>query len=91
VRLADPSNAVLVRAGSVVDVLATAADPVAGGALADVVASGVRVVRVPDAQPSATADGAVLVVAVTPTTARVLAAAASQRLSIAVRSTATGP
>jgi hypothetical protein len=60
--------------------------------MADVVASGVRVVRVLDnEQDSLAASGAALVVAVSPTTARALAAAASQRLSVVVRSAATAP
>jgi hypothetical protein len=105
VRFADPGTALLVTAGSVVDVLATPAtsvDPVAvattgtgaGAAaadtpLADVVASGVRVVRVPSEPGAATAEGALLVLAVSPTTARLLAAAASERLSLVVRPGAT--
>ena len=96
VRVADPSSALVVRAGSIVDILATPAETVAQGsvtgvALADVVAPGVRVVRVPDSEQITTTEGAVFVVAVTPTTARALAAAADQRLSVVVRSAATGP
>jgi hypothetical protein len=107
VRLADPSADLLVRPGSVVDVLGvptdratdfdpssvttTTATPARATAMADVVASGVRVVSVPghDGDAFGAAGGAVVVVAVTPTTARVLAAAASLRLSLVVRSDAT--
>jgi hypothetical protein len=104
VRLADPSAGLLVRPGSVVDILAAPLDaavgldpgpsataPTESTALAAVVASGVRVVGVPASDQSglATTQGTVLLVAVTPTTARVLAAAASARLSMAVRSGGT--
>jgi len=104
VRLADPSADLLVRPGSVVDILAAPADPTLGvgaepappaasTALAEVVAAGVRVVGVPAPESSgvATTQGAVLVVAVTETTARVLAAAASARLSVVIRPGATAP
>lgn len=102
VRLADPSASLLVHAGSVVDILAAPSDSgiptsaVVDGTqpLATVVAAGAQVMAVPQLgdSVSGSVDGAVLVVAVTPTTARVLAvAAATARLSVVVRSGATVP
>jgi Flp pilus assembly protein CpaB len=87
VRIADAGLAALVRAGSVVDVLAAAADdgfdrPV-GFASAEVIASGVRVLAVPGGRRSGL-EGALVLVAATEAQAARLAAAGG-RLSIALR------
>jgi pilus assembly protein CpaB len=100
VRLADAATAALVRAGDLVDVLAasgSAAPDGSGSAGAEsgataagtarIVAAGARVLAVPplpDGQLAA--DGALVVLAVSPATATVLAgAAASERLSVVIR------
>jgi len=89
VRIADAGTAALLRPGAVVDVLAAAADdgfdrPVGLGS-AEIVASAVRVLAVPRG-PRAGLDGALVLVAATEAqAARLAAAAAARRLSIALR------
>ena len=97
VRLADAAVATLLRTGDVVDVLAAVADPAVPGdgadgayggrGMATVVASAARVLVVPDGSGTdgTGADGVLVVLAVTPTTARLLAAAAAtSRLSVVI-------
>jgi Flp pilus assembly protein CpaB len=83
VRVADAASAALVAAGDHVDVLA--ADAARGGAPdAQVVAVDAEILAVPTAVQDG--DGALVVVAATPATARRLAAAAvSSRLSLTLR------
>jgi Flp pilus assembly protein CpaB len=87
VRIADPGAARLLEAGDVVDVLAATDHTTATTAL--VVATGVRVLAVPDAADTSAGldDGALVVLETTPTTAGLLAKAASTaRLSVVIRS-----
>jgi pilus assembly protein CpaB len=80
-RVAEPATAALVRAGDVVDVLSAAPE---GGASADTVARGLRVLTAPELDPTA-GEGALLVVAADPATAaRLAAAAVTGRLSVVV-------
>lgn len=94
VRIADAGTAALVRPGSVVDVLAAAVDegfdrPVGLGR-AEVVAGGVRVLAVPRGT-AAGLDGALILVAATEAqAARLAAAAALGRLSIALHPDSVG-
>ncbi len=84
VRLADADAVRLVRAGDRVDVLAAPVDSGGQPGAVVVVATGALVLATPD-QPS-TDDGSLLVVAVSPATARALArAATTSRLSVALR------
>jgi pilus assembly protein CpaB len=86
-RIADPGAARLLQPGDVVDVLASSDR--AAAATAPVVATGVRVLAVPNATDAVSGldDGALVVVATTPSTAAVLArAAVSARLSVVIRS-----
>lgn len=81
VRLAEPATGALVRAGDTVDVLSAAAE---GGAAATVVAARLAVLSVPDLGDAA-GEGALVVVAASPTTAaRLAAAAVTGRLSVVV-------
>ena len=84
VRIADPGTVALLRAGDRVDVVA------AGGAGADpvpVVATDVPVVGVPPARGDGAAEGALVILAAPPdVAARLVAAAATSRLSLTVRS-----
>lgn len=94
VRIADAGLAALVRPGSVVDVLAAIGDegfdrPVGVGT-AEVVASGVRVLAVPGGRRSGLEGALVLVAATEAQAARLAAAAATGRLSIALRPQDTG-
>jgi Flp pilus assembly protein CpaB len=86
VRIADPAAARLLEPGDVIDVLA--ASTRAGGAgLAERVATGVRVLAVPSPSDAAVSldDGALVVLATTPSTAAVLArAAVVGRLSVTI-------
>jgi len=87
IRIADPGVARLLQAGDVVDVLA--ASEHGDGTTAPLVATSVRVVTVPAPEDvtSGLADGALIVVATTPSTAAVLArAAVTSRLSVTIRS-----
>jgi Flp pilus assembly protein CpaB len=80
VRLAEPATASIVVAGDRVDVLSAAPD---GAATAEVVASGVRVLAVPDV--GGAGDGALLVLAASrPAAARLAAAAVTGSLSVVV-------
>lgn len=80
VRVAEPALGLLVTAGDRVDVLATALE---GAETARAVVSAVSVLAVPAAE--GTADGALLVVAASPSAAaRLAAAAVTSRLSVAV-------
>jgi Flp pilus assembly protein CpaB len=80
VRLADAATATLLHAGDRVDVLAA---PAEGNGPANTVASGLQVLAVPDA--AADGEGALVVLAAPPDTARRLAAAAVRsRLSVTV-------
>ena len=87
VRIADPAVPALLRPGDRVDVLAAPADPATGGATTTVAAN-VRVMAVPQPDPSAggQSDGALVLLA---TTARVSVALASagtaDRLSVVLR------
>ena len=81
VRLAEPATAALVAAGDRVDVLAAAPE---GGLAAQVVATGLAVLSVP-APSDLPAEGALVVVAASRSTAaRLAAAAVTGRLSVAV-------
>jgi Flp pilus assembly protein CpaB len=87
VRVADAASVRLVRTGDVVDVLAATPDPESGGSTADLVASRVRVIAVP--QPGGGGldgdleGGALVVLATTSETAsRLAAAAVTSRLSL---------
>jgi Flp pilus assembly protein CpaB len=87
VRLADDATAGLLRPGDVVDVLAAGAD---GAAEARLVASAVRVLVVPRTTPDrlglASGDGALLLLATTPSSAaRLAAATVTDRLSVVIR------
>jgi pilus assembly protein CpaB len=101
VRLADAGAAMLLHTGDVVDVLAAVAEPAVsadalaaapttpGERMAAVVASAARVLAVPDLSgtDATGADGALVLLAVSPATARVLAAAAAtSRLSVVIGS-----
>jgi pilus assembly protein CpaB len=94
VRLADAAATSLVRPGDLVDVLSAAGvgatgQAAAGAPSARLVAVGARVLAVPPAgdQPVSADDGALVVLAVSPDTARALAgAAAAERLSLVIRS-----
>lgn len=81
VRLAEPATAALVSAGDVVDVLSAAPD---GGAAADVVATGLDVLAVPDLADAAGEGALVVVAASRATAARLAAAAVTGRLSLMV-------
>ena len=84
VRVADAASAALVTAGDRVDVLAAAATP-GGPPYAQVVAAGAEVLAVPTAVQDG-GDGALIVVATTPSVAaRLAAAAVSSRLSLTLR------
>ncbi|MGI8538054.1 MAG: hypothetical protein ACR2K2_16610, partial [Mycobacteriales bacterium] len=81
VRVAEPAVAALVQAGDRVDLLAAAPE---GGPAAAIIAAGVRVLSVPILGDDP-AEGTLLVVAVSRSTATQLAAAAvSSRLSLVV-------
>lgn len=81
-RVADPATGALVRAGDRVDVLAAAPE---GAPFARRVAEALEVLAVP-ALADDTGEGALLVVAATPSAAaRLASAAASSRLSVTVR------
>lgn len=85
VRIADAGAVALLRSGDTVDVLAASAPQATGEASASVVASRVRVLAVPGAgaDPAGTADGALVVLAVTADAASSLArAAVDSRLSV---------
>jgi Flp pilus assembly protein CpaB len=87
VRLADAGAAALLHPGDVVDVLAASTSD-SGGATAPVVASGVRVLSVPDPETSASGleEGALAVLATRPSVAAALArAAVVARLSVTIR------
>lgn len=80
VRLADPAEAALLHAGDRVDVLATATSGAASSAT--VVAGAVQVLAVPTVTDG---DGALVVLAASPTVAaRLAAAAVASRLSVTV-------
>lgn len=84
IRIADAASAALVTAGDRVDVLAAAATP-GGPPFAQTVAPDAEVLAVPTAVQDA-GDGALIVVAATPSVAaRLAAAAVSSRLSLTVR------
>ncbi len=88
VRIADAGTAALLRPGSVVDVLAAGGDdgfdrPVGFGS-AEFVASGVRVLAVPGGKRTGFDGVLVLVAATEPQAARLAAAGAIGRLSIAL-------
>ena len=86
VRVADPGAAGLLQPGDVVDVLAASDHDEM--AVAPTVASGVRVLAVPNTTdaPAALDDGTLVVVATTPATAALLArAAVAARLSVVIR------
>jgi len=99
VRLADAATAALVRPGDLVDVLAASGSAAPDGSgyastgsgpsapTARLVADAARVLAVPPlSDGQLAADGALVVLAVSPTTATVLAgAAASERLSVVIR------
>jgi len=88
VRLADADAVRLVRAGDRIDVLAAVLDSVGGGPTSPVtvVAADALVLAVPVAAAGSAEDGSMLVVAVSPDTAKALAlAATTARLSIALR------
>ena len=81
VRLAEPATAALVQAGDTVDVLSASPE---GGAAADVVATALPVLSVPDL-PDAAGEGALVVLAASRSTAaRLAAAAVTGRLSVVV-------
>lgn len=83
VRIADPAAAALLQAGDLIDVLAAPADP--AGGRTTLAAAGVRVLAVPTPTQDATdpSQGALVVLATTPATAAVLAAASTgDRLSV---------
>jgi pilus assembly protein CpaB len=85
-RIADPGAARLLQAGDVVDVLA--ASDHSSPSLATTVATGVRVLAVPapDDSSGGIDDGALVVLATTPSTAALLArAATTDRLSVVIR------
>jgi Flp pilus assembly protein CpaB len=98
VRIADAGVAALLRAGSVVDVLVAAAgdgfDRPVGPGTAEVVAGRVRVLAVPGgtrASLGGTGDGALVLVAATEAqAARLAAAGATGRLSVALRPDSVG-
>lgn len=92
VRIADAGTAALLRAGSVVDVLAAApADDFAGAAAtAETVASSVRVLAVPGGRRGGIDGALVLVAATEAQAARLAAAAATGRLSVALRPDSVG-
>lgn len=81
VRVAEPATAALVRAGDRVDVLSASPE---GGVAAALIATGLRVLAVPQLGDAA-GEGALLVLAADrPTAARLAAAAVTGRLSVAV-------
>lgn len=81
VRLAEPATAALVQAGDRVDVLSASPE---GGAAAEVVATGLSVLSVPDLSDAA-GEGALVVVAASRAAAsRLAAAAVTGRLSLVV-------
>ena len=94
VRIADAGTAALLRTGSVVDVLAAAPgdgfDRPVGPATAEVVAGGVRVLAVPGGRRSGLDGALVLVAATEAQAARLAAAAATGRLSVALRPDSVG-
>lgn len=95
VRIADAGTAALLRAGAVVDVLAASpgddfARPV-GSATAEIVASAVRVLAVPGGRRLGLDGALVLVAATEPQATRLAAAAATGRLSVALRPDSVGP
>ncbi|WP_019873315.1 Flp pilus assembly protein CpaB [Sporichthya polymorpha] len=94
VRIADAGMAAVLRAGAVVDVLAAARDegfdrPVGLGT-AEVVASGVRVLAVPNARRTSLDGALVLVAASEAQASRLAAAGATRHLSVALRTDSVG-
>ena len=90
VRLADAAAVALVRPGDLVDVLAAAGTDPTGQAyassVAQLVATRARVLALPRSSDASPADGALVLLAVSPETALALAgAAATARLSLVVR------
>jgi pilus assembly protein CpaB len=81
VRLAEPATAALVQAGDTVDVLSA---PPEGAAAADVVATRLAVLSVPDLSDAAGEGALVVVAASRATAARLAAAAVTGRLSVVV-------
>ena len=81
VRLAEPATGALVQAGDVVDVLSASPE---GGAAADVVATRLAVLSVPDLSDAAGEGALVVVAASRSTAARLAAAAVTGRLSLVV-------
>lgn len=81
VRLAEPATGALVQAGDTVDVLSAAPD---GGPAAQVVATELAVLAVPDLADAAGEGALVVLAASRSTAARLAAAAVSGRLSVAV-------
>lgn len=84
VRIADPGAVALLRPGDRVDVVSAGST---GGEPPRLVASDVPVVGVPPADSDGAAEGALIVLAASPeVAARLVAAAATSRLSLTVRS-----
>ena len=81
VRLAEPATGALVQAGDTVDVLSAAPE---GGPAAQVVATELTVLSVPDLADAAGEGALVVVAASRSTAARLAAAAVTGRLSVAV-------
>jgi pilus assembly protein CpaB len=90
VRMADAAEVALVHVGDVIDVLA-AATPETGPASAHLVALGARVLAIPESPADAgVSDGALVVLAVSDSTARDLAAAeAGERLTLVLEDSRT--
>ncbi|GAA4094946.1 hypothetical protein [Streptomyces hundungensis] len=83
VRIADAETVRLLRPGDLVDVIAAADPPSPSGGEARVLATGARVERVPGAGNGAPEAGALIVLAVSRETARVLVGAGpSSRLAV---------
>lgn len=86
VRVADgAAAAALARSGDVVDVLGASVAADGSDSGATVVAAGVTVLAVPQRDSGTSEDAGLVVVAVSPVQATVLAAAADERLSIVLR------
>lgn len=84
VRLVDPDTAALLRPGDAVDVLA--APPRGDPGSARVVAADARVMAVPPPDPDSTADGALVVLAMSENAARTVAAATtSGQITVTLR------
>ena len=81
VRLAEPATGALVQAGDTVDVLSASPE---GAASADVVATGLSVLSVPDLSDAAGEGALVVVAASRSAAARLAAAAVTGRLSLVV-------